>query len=131
MATMAENVIAQGSENRPPMLEKGMYDSWKTLVILYIRGKENSEMLKDSIDNGPYQFKSKITVKDTDGVTDIHRPQRLEDLDGQDRLRYDSDIKAINILLLGLPVDIYTLINTIKLQRKYGIASKNLWKAQR
>ncbi|GJZ04062.1 hypothetical protein Tco_0537337 [Tanacetum coccineum] len=122
MATMAENVIAAGSETRPPMLEKGMYDSWKTQIILYIRGKENGEMLKDSIDNGPYQFKSKITVKDTDGVTDIRRPQRLEDLDGQDKLRYDSDIKAVNILLLGLPVDIYTLINTIKLQRKYGIA---------
>ncbi|GKE16956.1 hypothetical protein Tco_1424533, partial [Tanacetum coccineum] len=29
----------------------------------------------------------------------------------QEKLRYDSDIKAVNILLLGLPVDIYTLIN--------------------
>ncbi|GKB47322.1 hypothetical protein Tco_0898075 [Tanacetum coccineum] len=85
MATMAENVIAAG--------------------------KENGEMLNDSIDNGPYQFNSQITVKDTDGVTNIRHPQRLEDLDGQDKLRYDNDIKAVNILLLGLPVDIYTLIN--------------------
>ncbi|GJX63145.1 hypothetical protein Tco_0296045 [Tanacetum coccineum] len=54
---------------------------------------------------------SEITVKDTDGVIDIRRPQRLEDLDGQDTLRYDSDIKAVNILLLGFPVDIYTLNN--------------------
>ncbi|GJR30198.1 hypothetical protein Tco_1106430 [Tanacetum coccineum] len=111
MATMAENIIAVGSETRPPMLEKGMYDSWKTQIILYIRGKENGEMLKVSVDNGPYQFKSEITVKDTNGVTDIRIPQRLEELDRQDTLRYDSDIKAVNILLLGLPVDIYTLIN--------------------
>nr|GEU85826.1 hypothetical protein [Tanacetum cinerariifolium] len=111
MATMAENVIATGSETRPPMLEKGMYVSWKTWIILYIQGKENGKMLKDSIDNGPYQFKSEITAKDTYGITDIHRPQRLEDLEGQDKLRYDSDIKAVNILLLGFPVDIYTLIN--------------------
>ncbi|GJT41090.1 retrovirus-related pol polyprotein from transposon TNT 1-94 [Tanacetum coccineum] len=111
MATMIENVIAVGSENRPLMLEKGMYDSWKTRIILYIQGKENSEMLKDSIDNGPYQLTSEITVKDTDGVTNIRRPQRVEDLAGQEKLRYDSDIKAVNILLLGLPVDIYTLIN--------------------
>ncbi|GJU44754.1 hypothetical protein Tco_1202020 [Tanacetum coccineum] len=48
MATMAENVIAAGSENRPPMLEKGMYDSWKTRILLYIREKENAEMLIDS-----------------------------------------------------------------------------------
>ncbi|GKE52707.1 hypothetical protein Tco_1487863 [Tanacetum coccineum] len=46
-----------------------MYDSWKTRIILYIRGKENGEMLKDSIDNGPYEFKSEITVKVTYGVT--------------------------------------------------------------
>ncbi|GJY65489.1 hypothetical protein Tco_0467727 [Tanacetum coccineum] len=80
MVTMAENVIAAGSETCPPMLEKGMYDSWKTQIILYIRDKQNGEMLKVSIDNGPYQFKSEITVKDTDGVTKICRPQRLEDL---------------------------------------------------
>ncbi|GJV09977.1 hypothetical protein Tco_1351518 [Tanacetum coccineum] len=88
-----------------------MYDRWKTRIILYIQGKENGEMLKDSINNDPYQFKSEITIKDTDGVTEIRHPQRLEDLEGQDKLRYDNDIKAVNILLLGLPVNIYTLIN--------------------
>nr|GEZ78508.1 hypothetical protein [Tanacetum cinerariifolium] len=80
MATMAENIITAGSETRPSMLEKGMYDTWKTQIILYIRGKENGEMLKDSIDDGPYHIKSEIKVKDTDGVTDIRRLQRLEDL---------------------------------------------------
>ncbi|GKD89903.1 hypothetical protein Tco_1365410 [Tanacetum coccineum] len=111
METMAENVIVAGSENRPPMLKKGMYDSWKTRIILYIRGKENYKMLKDSIDNGPFQLKPEITVKDTDGVTDIRHPQKVEDLTPQEKLRYDSDIKVVNILLLGLPIDIYTLIN--------------------
>ncbi|GJV45156.1 integrase, catalytic region, zinc finger, CCHC-type containing protein [Tanacetum coccineum] len=111
MATMAENVIVASSENSLLMLEKGMYDRWKTRIILYIRGKENGEMLKDSIDNNPYQLKPEITAKDIDGVTDIHRPQKVKDLVGQEKLRYDSDIKAINILLLGLLVDIYTLIN--------------------
>ncbi|GKA49114.1 retrotransposon protein, putative, unclassified [Tanacetum coccineum] len=81
MATMAENVIATNYETLPPVLEKGMYDSWKTRIMLYIRGKDNGEMLRDSVEHG------------------------------DDKLRYDSDIKAINILLLGLPVDIYTLIN--------------------
>ncbi|GJZ58905.1 hypothetical protein Tco_0614721 [Tanacetum coccineum] len=83
MATMAENVIAA----------------------------ENGEMLKDSIDNGPFQLKPEIIVKDADGVTDIHRPQKVKDLSTEEKLRYDSDIKAVNILLLGLSVDIYTLIN--------------------
>nr|GEV02588.1 retrovirus-related Pol polyprotein from transposon TNT 1-94 [Tanacetum cinerariifolium] len=88
MATMAENVIVADSETRLPMLKKGILNRQRSLKI-----------------------QAKITVKDTDGVTDIRRPQRLKDLAGEDKLCYDSDIKAVNILLLGLPVDIYTLIN--------------------
>ncbi|GJX22814.1 hypothetical protein Tco_0227259 [Tanacetum coccineum] len=51
----------------------------------------------------------------------IRRAQRLEDLARDDKLRYDNDIKVVNILLLDFPVDIYTLINRAvsKLQRKY------------
>nr|GEV97726.1 hypothetical protein [Tanacetum cinerariifolium] len=45
------------------------------------------------------------------GVTDIRHAERLEDLKGDDKLRYDKDIKAVNILLLELPVDVYPLIN--------------------
>nr|GEY46337.1 hypothetical protein [Tanacetum cinerariifolium] len=60
-------------------------------------------MLKVSINDGPYHIKSEINVKDTYGVTNIRRPQRLEDLAREDKLHYDSDIKAVNILLLGLP----------------------------
>ncbi|GJZ19186.1 hypothetical protein Tco_0555776 [Tanacetum coccineum] len=85
MATMAENVIALG--------------------------KENGEMLIDSIKNGTFKLKEEITFKDTDGVTDIKRLQTPDDLAPKERLRYDSDIKVVNIILLGLPIGIYTLIN--------------------
>ncbi|GKA00229.1 hypothetical protein Tco_0672779 [Tanacetum coccineum] len=73
------------------MLEKGMYDSWKTRIWLYIKGKENGEMLIDSIVKGPFKLKEEITIPE--------------------KRRYDCDIEATNIILLGLPVDIYTLIN--------------------
>ncbi|GKD81750.1 hypothetical protein Tco_1348589 [Tanacetum coccineum] len=111
MATMAKNVIAAGFENRPPMLEKGMYNSWKTQIILYIRGKDNGDMLIESINKGPFKLIAEITVKDTDGITDIAREHIPHDLSPKQSLRYDSDIKAVNFLLLRLPVDIYTLIN--------------------
>ncbi|GJV29244.1 hypothetical protein Tco_1385692 [Tanacetum coccineum] len=100
MATMAENVITAGSETRPPMLEKGMYDSWKTQILLYIRGKENEEMVINSIENGPYQLLLEITVKAADSVTDIKCKQTVEDLTLQEKSRYDTDIKDVNIILL-------------------------------
>nr|GEV17583.1 putative reverse transcriptase domain-containing protein [Tanacetum cinerariifolium] len=102
---------AEGGPHKAQTAPKGMYDSWKTRIMLHIRGKENGKILRNSVKNDPYKFKSEITVKDTYGVTDICRAQRLEHLAGDDKLRYDSDIKAVNIRLLRLPVDIYTLIN--------------------
>ncbi|GKA34663.1 integrase, catalytic region, zinc finger, CCHC-type containing protein [Tanacetum coccineum] len=65
-------------------------------------------MLIDSIENGPYQFLPEIIVKGADGVTDIKRKQILTDLSQEEKLRYDSDIKAVNILLLGIQSQGYT-----------------------
>ncbi|GJW53728.1 hypothetical protein Tco_0097813 [Tanacetum coccineum] len=120
MATMAENVIVAGAENLPPMLEKGMYDSWKSRIMLYIEGKGNGEMLIDSIKQGSFQLKSEITIPAADGSLEQKRPQTLEDLTPEEKLRKSYDIKATNIILLGLPVDIYTLVNHHK-------TAKEIW----
>ncbi|GJT37463.1 hypothetical protein Tco_0937328 [Tanacetum coccineum] len=80
MATMAENVLATGAQNRPPMLVKGCYDSWKSRILLYIEVEER-------------------------------RIQELKDLTPEEKIRKSCDIKAINIILIGLLVDIYTLVN--------------------
>ncbi|GJY99119.1 hypothetical protein Tco_0516549 [Tanacetum coccineum] len=102
MATMAENVIAAG--------------------------KENGDILLDLIKNGTYKLEEEITIKDTDGVTDIKRKQTHDDLATKERLRYDSDIKAVNIILLGLPVDIYTLINHYQTTKEIWDRVKELMK---
>ncbi|GJV19380.1 retrovirus-related pol polyprotein from transposon TNT 1-94 [Tanacetum coccineum] len=87
-----------------------MYDSWKTRILLYIEGKENGEMLVDSIKEGPFQLKEEITIPTIEGSLEIKCPQTLEDLIPKELLRKSYDIKATNILLLGLPVNIYTLL---------------------
>ncbi|GKC32696.1 hypothetical protein Tco_1039990 [Tanacetum coccineum] len=53
MTTLAEHIIVAGAENRPPMLEKSMYDLWKSHIRLFIKGKKHGRMMLDSIDNGP------------------------------------------------------------------------------
>ncbi|GKA67636.1 hypothetical protein Tco_0767553 [Tanacetum coccineum] len=70
METMAENVVAAVAEKRPPILEKGMYDSWKTRIWIYIKGRENGERLIDSIKNGPFEFKKEITISGVNGALD-------------------------------------------------------------
>nr|GEU69844.1 reverse transcriptase domain-containing protein [Tanacetum cinerariifolium] len=55
MTTLAEFMIVAGAENRPPMLDKTMYNSWKSHMLLYIKGK-NSRMMLESIKNGPLVY---------------------------------------------------------------------------
>ncbi|GJQ92664.1 hypothetical protein Tco_0003803 [Tanacetum coccineum] len=38
MSTLAEFMIVAGADNRPPMLDKPMYESWKSRMELYIQG---------------------------------------------------------------------------------------------
>nr|GEV43966.1 hypothetical protein [Tanacetum cinerariifolium] len=49
MTTMAENVLVAGVENRPPLLEKGGYDSWKSHILIYIEDAFDSDCYEASI----------------------------------------------------------------------------------
>ncbi|GJU16101.1 hypothetical protein Tco_1144067 [Tanacetum coccineum] len=75
MTTLAEHIIVAGDENRPPMLEKSMYDSWESRIRLFIKA------------------------------------QQLQD---------DCDVQATNIILHGLPPDVYALVN-------HQEAAKDIW----
>ncbi|GJW82929.1 hypothetical protein Tco_0156074 [Tanacetum coccineum] len=52
MTTLAEHMIVVGAENRPPMIDKTMYNSWQSRMLLYIKGKKNGRMMLESIENG-------------------------------------------------------------------------------
>ncbi|GJZ25286.1 hypothetical protein Tco_0562745 [Tanacetum coccineum] len=52
MTTLAYKSILSGADNRPPMLEKDMYDSWKSIMELYML---NRQMIKT---NDPNSFES-------------------------------------------------------------------------
>nr|GEW48122.1 hypothetical protein [Tanacetum cinerariifolium] len=46
-------MIISITDNGPPMLEKSMYDSWKSRMELYIENGENGRMILNSVQNGP------------------------------------------------------------------------------
>ncbi|GJZ09613.1 hypothetical protein Tco_0543896 [Tanacetum coccineum] len=50
MTTLAKHIIVAGAENRPPMLEKSLYDSWAICICLFIKGKKSGRMMLDLID---------------------------------------------------------------------------------
>ncbi|GJU10672.1 hypothetical protein Tco_1133068 [Tanacetum coccineum] len=95
MLTMAENLIAAGADNLPPMLERSLYNSWQSL-------EEN-------------------------GVT---RKKTYKELTDKEKLRDECDIRATNIILQGLPSDVYNLVNHYTIAKIFRIESRYLWKAQ-
>nr|GEW22108.1 hypothetical protein [Tanacetum cinerariifolium] len=98
MTTLAKHVIVAGVENRPPMFEKSMYDSWASRIRLFIKGKKHDRMMLDSIDNGLLVYP---TVEENG-----HRPKKYFELTEAQKLQDDCDVQTTNIILRGLPHDV-------------------------
>nr|GEV25623.1 putative ER lumen protein-retaining receptor C28H8.4 [Tanacetum cinerariifolium] len=113
MTTLAEHTIVAGAENRPPMLEKLMYDSWESRIRLFIKGKKHGRMMLNSIDNGLLVYP---TVEEN-GQT---RPKKYSELTEAQQLQDDCDVQETNIILHGLSPDVYALVN-------HQEAAKNIW----
>ncbi|GKA18421.1 hypothetical protein Tco_0698336 [Tanacetum coccineum] len=53
MTNLGEFMIIAGADNRSSMLDKTMYDSWKSRMELFIDNRENGRMILNSVENGP------------------------------------------------------------------------------
>nr|GEW02758.1 integrase, catalytic region, zinc finger, CCHC-type, peptidase aspartic, catalytic [Tanacetum cinerariifolium] len=112
---------AAGFDTRPPMLDRTDYDSWAQRIRLYCRGKENGIYILQSNYHGPFELGS---TRDTLGtileggvLLGPERPCTYDDLNDNEKKRFDANVRATNIMLQGLPKDIYKLI-------KYNIEAK-------
>ncbi|GJT05395.1 retrovirus-related pol polyprotein from transposon TNT 1-94 [Tanacetum coccineum] len=115
MANLSEDIQCASSDTRPPMLDRTDFASWQQRIRLYCRGKENGVNILKSIDEGPFQMGTfqETLAEGTEGALHLgpERPRVYSDLSPEDKERYNADIRATNILLQGLPKDIYSLIN--------------------
>ncbi|GJW82474.1 hypothetical protein Tco_0146449 [Tanacetum coccineum] len=94
------------------MLDRSDFESWQQRIRLYCLGKENGENILKSIDKGPFKMgKFKETIVEGALHLGPERDRVFTDLTPEEKERYKADIRATNILLQGLPKDIYTFIN--------------------
>ncbi|GKE43406.1 hypothetical protein Tco_1470690, partial [Tanacetum coccineum] len=135
MTTLADKAILSGADNRPPMLEKDMYDSWKSIMEhkryrppmlekdmydswksimeLYMMNRQHGRMILESVENGLLLWP---TIEEN-GVT---RPIKYSELTLADAIQADCDVKATNIILQGLPPEVYALVSNHRI-------AKELW----
>nr|GEX79144.1 hypothetical protein [Tanacetum cinerariifolium] len=102
MTSLADKAILSGVDNRPPMLEKDMYDSWKSRMELYMTNRQHGKMILESVEHGPLLWP---TVEE-DGVT---RLKKYSELSAAEAIQADCDVKVTNIILQGLPPKVYAL----------------------
>nr|GEZ07128.1 hypothetical protein [Tanacetum cinerariifolium] len=88
MTSLADKVILSGADNRPPMLEKDMYDSWKSRMELYMLNRQHRRMIIESVENGPLLWP---TVEENG---------------------------ATNNIIQGLSPEVYTIVSTHKVSKE-------------
>nr|GEX18809.1 hypothetical protein [Tanacetum cinerariifolium] len=103
MASLADKAILLGAENRPPMLEKDMYDSWRSIMEMYMLNRQHGRIILESVEHGPLLWPS-VTEE---GVT---RLKKYSKLSAAEAIQADCDVKATNIILQALPPEIYALM---------------------
>ncbi|GJR56015.1 hypothetical protein Tco_1406536, partial [Tanacetum coccineum] len=86
------------------MLEKSLYDSWKSRMELYMQNRKHERMILESVEHGPLIW----LIVEENGVT---RTQKYVELSLTENIQADCDLKATNIILQGLPPDVYALVN--------------------
>nr|GEX70263.1 hypothetical protein [Tanacetum cinerariifolium] len=92
--TLVEYMILSGADNRPPMLDKDLYDFWKSRIELYMQDRENGRMILESVENGPIIWP---TIEEN-GVI---RTKKYAELFATEKIQVDCDMKASNIILEG------------------------------
>ncbi|GJR47160.1 hypothetical protein Tco_1315263 [Tanacetum coccineum] len=113
MTTLADKSLLSGGDNKPPMLKKHLYDSWKSRIKLYMLNRPHGRMILASVEKVPLVWPS-ITVER------VTRLKEYTELTPAKAIQADCDIKAINIILQGLPAEIYALVSQHRV-------AKDLW----
>ncbi|GJU51420.1 putative reverse transcriptase domain-containing protein [Tanacetum coccineum] len=95
------------------MLKKDLYDSWKSIMELYMQNREHERMILESVEHG-------LLIWPTIEENGVTRTKKYEELSATEKIQVDCDLKATNIILQGLQSDVYSLVN-------HHRVAKDLW----
>nr|GEW41169.1 retrovirus-related Pol polyprotein from transposon TNT 1-94 [Tanacetum cinerariifolium] len=100
MTTLADKAILLGTDNHPPMLEKDILYSWKSIMLLYMMNRQHGQMILKYIENGPLIWP---TIEENG----MARPRKYSELSPTNAIQADCDVKATYIILQVNDLDAY------------------------
>nr|GEX99205.1 transposon Ty3-G Gag-Pol polyprotein [Tanacetum cinerariifolium] len=104
-----------GSESRPPMLNKENYVPWLSRILRYTKSRPNGKLIYNSILNGPYVRRMILEPGDVNrdvNVTETFHEQTDDELSKKELKQIEANDQAIQTILLGLPEDIYAVVDS-------------------
>ncbi|GJR85078.1 hypothetical protein Tco_0209089 [Tanacetum coccineum] len=132
---MHNNIMAAGLRDRPPMLATRRYAQWQSRFLRYINTRLNGEALRKCILEGPYKLTT-VTIlvvpatDDTPAIPERTAVEILLTMSPENKAHYESEKKAIHLLLTGIGDEIYLTVDAFKTTHEMWIAIERLQKGK-
>nr|GEW34430.1 hypothetical protein [Tanacetum cinerariifolium] len=128
---MHNNIMAAGSRDRLPMLATGRYAQWQSCFLRYIDTRQNGNALRKCILEGPYTPSTVIipSVPATNNALAVPKRTTIEtilNMSPENKAHYESEKKAIHLLLTGIGDEIYLIVDACKTTYEMWEAIKRL-----
>ncbi|GJU19741.1 retrovirus-related pol polyprotein from transposon TNT 1-94 [Tanacetum coccineum] len=91
----------------------GQKNTLASRMELYMQNRDNGRLILESVEHGPLIWP---TIEENR----VTRIKKYDELSATEKIQADCDLKATNIILQGLPYDIYSLVN-------HHRVAKDLW----
>ncbi|GJS32864.1 hypothetical protein Tco_0531246, partial [Tanacetum coccineum] len=126
-----QDIYVAGSENRPPMLNKENYVPWSSRLLRYAKSKPNGKLIYKSIMNGPYV--RRMIPEPGDPTRTVHVPEMFheqtdDELTEAEIKKMEADDQAIQTILLGLPEDIYVVVDSCETAQEIWLRVQQMMK---
>nr|GEW83276.1 retrovirus-related Pol polyprotein from transposon TNT 1-94 [Tanacetum cinerariifolium] len=110
-----QDIYAAGLENRPHMLNKENHVPRSSRLLRYAKSRPNGKLIHNSIINSPYVRRMIPEPSDPNHevpVNETFHVQTDDELTEKELKQIEADDQAIQTILLGLPKDIYAVVDS-------------------
>nr|GEW11190.1 hypothetical protein [Tanacetum cinerariifolium] len=126
-----QDIYAARSENRPSMLNKENYVPWSSCLLRYAKSRPNEKLIHNSIINGPYVRRMIPEPGDPNRkvpVNETFHAQTDDELTEKKLKQIEADDQAIQTILLGLPEDIYSAVDSCETTQEIWLRVQQIMK---
>ncbi|GKB12427.1 retrovirus-related pol polyprotein from transposon TNT 1-94, partial [Tanacetum coccineum] len=126
-----QDIYADGSENRPRMLNKENYVPWSSRLLRYAKSRPNGKLIYNSIMNGPYvrrMIPEPCDPARAVPVPETFHEQTNDELTEADIKQMEADDQAIQAILLGLPEEIYDAVDSCETAQEIWLRVQQMMK---